>query len=366
MLDEKAEKKKEQNNIRQTRFYLRKKEEINAKRREKYKECVAKCYAEANEGYDDVFVPDKPLFTYNNKKIIDLSKHQTLSYDEIVKYLEDLKLTPSTLKKYKQDIKWFMEILGCDNVIKCFKNHKDVIKAISKSQKKDGELYSNNTRKGIYQMILFLIDRFNLDIKKDQYLKEFNAAKLQSIFDTEKQMLEQPVMRMSEFIVKVKDYFGIDSKMYAIIKLYNEVPVRDDFQLKIVEKVSETQDENINYIIMKGKTAKVIINRFKTHELYGAIKVTLTQDTTAHMKEYAKRNNLEVGDYLFGNKELSGYVTLNNNKIGVEKGFTTYRKMKISEELSKVKSIKERQALAEIMGHSPMTQLKYVRKLMNE
>ena len=40
--------------------------------------------------------------------------------------------------------------------------------------------------------------------------------------------------------------------------------------------------------------------------------------------------------------------------------------MKISEELGKVKSIPERQKLASVMGHSPMTQLKYVRNLINE
>jgi hypothetical protein len=84
------------------------------------------------------------------------------------------------------------------------------------------------------------------------------------------------------------------------------------------------------------------------------------------MRDHAKNNNIGIGNYLFGNEKLSSYVTHNNNKLGVEKGFSTYRHMKISEELDKVKSIPERQQLASVMGHSPMTQLKYVRNLIKE
>jgi len=363
----KSEKKKEANRIRQARFYEKKKEEVNAKRREKYKQCVEKCLAEANEGLEKDVIPEKPVFTYKDMKIKDLSKNKTLSYDEIVKYLDELELNPNTATKYKQDIKRFVQITDCDDVIKCLKRSDVIISDIENGQMKNGNLYSNNTKKGLYQTILFIIDRFTLNINKKPYKEKFEESKMQSMEDNDKKVNEKPVMKLSSFIEKVKNHFGVDSKMYAIVKLYDDVPMRDDFQLKIVDKVADTKNKNFNYILLyTGKPSKVIINNYKTKALYGPISVNLSKDTSKLMREYAKKNNIGLGDYLLGSEKLSSYVTPNNNKLGVEKGFSTYRHMKISEELDKVKSIPERHALSQLMGHSPITQLKYVRKLLNE
>lgn len=359
----KTERKKELARLRQARFYEKRKEEVNAKRRQKYKEAVSKKFIE-NEFIEKINIPDKPVFTKGDIKIKDLSKNKTLSYNEIVKYLDELQLNPNTANKYKQDIKRFVQITECDDVIKCLKKSDLIISDIENGKMKNGNPYSNNTMKGLYQTILFIIDRFNLSINKAPYKERFEGAKLQSYEDNEKKVFEKPVMKFSNFINKVKEHFGEDSKMYAIVKLYDEVPMRDDFQLKVVDKVKDTSDANFNYIILySGKPAKVIINNYKTKEMYGSIKVNLTKDTSKLMRDYAKVNNIKNGDYLFGSDKLSSYVTPNNNKLGVEKGFSTYRHMKISEELDKVKSIPERQKLAGLMGHSPMTQLKYVRNL---
>lgn len=359
----KMEKKREQTRIRQARFYALKKEEVNAKRREKYKETIDNMLL-VEQSQEPVIVPDKPVFTKGNIKIKDLSKNKTLSYDEIVKYLDELELNVNTATKYKQDIKRFVKITDCDDVIKCLKRSDLIITDIENGTTQNGNTYSNNTKKGLYQTILFIVDRFNLKINKAPYKEKFEGAKLQSYEDNEKKVYEKPVMKFSEFIPKVKETFGETSRMYAIVKLYDEVPMRDDFQLKIVDKVKDTKDKGFNYILMySGKPSKVIINNYKTKALYGPISVNLTKDTSKLMRDYAKNNNIGLGDYLFGSEKLSSYVTPNNNKIGVEKGFSTYRHMKISEELDKVKSISERQQLASIMGHSPLTQLKYVRNI---
>lgn len=366
-MEDKKQKIREQTRLRQAKFYEKKKEEINQKRREKYRACVEKCLKEVNEGYEEPFVPEKPVFTKGDIKIKDLSKNKTLSYDEIVKYLDELNLNPNTAIKYKQDIKRFIKITGCEDVIKCIKRSDVIISDIENGKMKNGNLYSNNTKKGLYQTVLFIIDRFNLQINKQPYKLKFEEAKIQSIEDNDKKVYEKPVMKFSTFIDKVKQEFGEKSKMYAIVKLYDEVPMRDNFQLKIVDKVKDAKDNTFNYILMySGKPAKVIINNYKTKDMYGTISVNLTKDTTNLLREYTKNNNISIGDFLFGNEKLSSYVTPNNNKLGVEKGFSTYRHMKISEELSKVKSIPERQMLASSMGHSPLTQLKYVRNLINE
>jgi hypothetical protein len=370
VLDEhlgKEEKKKIQNRLRQAKHYALKKEEINAKRRERYRACVEKCLKEANKGYNEPLVPEKPVFTKGDLKIKDLSKNKTLSYDEIVKYLDELGLNVNTAIKYKQDIKRFVKITDCDDIIKCLKRSNIIISDIENGKMNNGNPYSNNTKKGLYQTILFIVDRFNLKINKQPYKLKFEETKLQSMEDNDRSVYDKPVMKFSQFIDRVKQEFGENSKMYAIVKLYDDVPMRDDFQLKIVDKITDTKDKQFNYIVMyAGKPSKVIMNNYKTKNLYGTIQVNVSKATSKLLRNYVKNNNLNMGDYLFGSDKLSSYITSFNNKLGVEKGFSTYRHMKISEELSKVKSIPERQQLASVMGHSPVTQLKYVRNLINE
>jgi hypothetical protein len=362
---DKAQKKKEQTRLRVAKHREANKDAINAKRREKYRQ-LKECLEKHDITLDEV-LPERPVFTIGNIKIKDLSKSESLSYEEIVKYLDELELNPNTANKYKQDIKRFINITKCDDVISCLRRHDIITTDIEYGKMKNGNPYSNNTKKGLYQSILFIIDRFNLKINKAPYKLKFEEAKLQSIEDNDKKVFQKPVMKFSTFINKVKEQFGDTSKMYAIVRLYDEVPMRDDFQLKIVDKLSDAKDKAFNYILLySGKPAKVIINNYKTKEMYGPISINLSKDTSKLMRDYAKKNNISIGDYLFGSEKLSSYVTPNNNKLGVEKGFSTYRHMKISEELDKVKSIPERQQLAAVMGHSPMTQLKYVRNLINE
>jgi hypothetical protein len=364
-LEAKNIKKLEQARLRQAKHYALQKEKVNAKRREKYKECVAKCFAEVDTDVNNPFIPDKPLFTVDNKKIVDLSKHKTLSYDEIVKYLDDLELKPLTLEKYKQDLKRFSLITDCkDNMILCFKRH---VKIITDIQKYDKKAYSNNTIKGLYQMILFIIDRFNLKINKKPYLKVFEIAKLQSIEDNDKKADTVPIMKFSEYLKKIKTEFGEKSKMFVLTKLYDELTLRDDFQLFIVDKIGDTKDDTRNYIVLyPSKPFKIIINNYKTQTQYGVIKENLSKELTKLIKTFIKENNIQIGDYLFGKENLSSFVSKNNKLVGLTGSISEFRHMKISEELAKVPSLEERKDLADKMRHSPITQLKYIRKIFTD
>lgn len=354
---------KEKNRIKQAKHYAVNKEAINAKRREKYKACVEKCLA---EDIDKPIIAEKPVFTSGNIKMKDLSKNKTLSYDEIVKNLDELSLNPTTASKYKQDIKRFVKITECNDIIKCLKKSNIIIDDIENGKMANGNSYSNNTKKSLYQSILFIIDRFNLKIKKEPYKLKFEETKIQSMEDNENQYYDKPVMKFSNFLEKVKNEFGEQSKIYTLVKLYDEVPMRDDLQLKIIDKVKDATGD-LNYIVMyPNKQLKVIINKYKTEKMYGVVNVTISKSTTKLIKDFIKNNNIQLNDYLFGSGKLSSYLTTHNNKLGIEKGFNTLRHMKISEELDKVKSIPERQMLASSMGHSPLTQLKYVRSLIKE
>jgi hypothetical protein len=61
-------------------------------------------------------------------------------------------------------------------------------------------------------------------------------------------------------------------------------------------------------------------------------------------------------------KRVSKYHT---SKAGINGGINLYRHMTITEELSKIKDVSERQALADKMRHSVFTQSKYMRQFEN-
>ena len=174
-------------------------------------------------------------------------------------------------------------------------------------------------------------------------------------------------MKFSTYLNKVKEAFGEKSKMYVLAKLYDELTLRDDYQLEIVSKISETKDDTKNYIVMyPSKPLKIIINTYKTQDRYGVIKENLSKDLNKLVRDYVRENNLKKGDYLFGKDKLSSFITANNKRIGLSGGVSEYRHMKISEELDKVPSLDARKDLSERMRHSPLTQLKYVRKVFKE
>ena len=112
-----------------------------------------------------------------------------------------------------------------------------------------------------------------------------------------------------------------------------------------------------------GVALVLIINTYKTQTAYGQIKIKLSKALSNLIKKYIIENKLNINDYLFGDQKLSDYVRYNNSKINVEGGISNFRKMKISEELSKNISDEEKIILAEKMKHSPLVQLNYIRNL---
>jgi hypothetical protein len=50
-----------------------------------------------------------------------------------------------------------------------------------------------------------------------------------------------------------------------------------------------------------------------------------------------------------------------NKKIGIKGGINEYRKMSVTDLINSKPTTQQRQKLAEIMKHAPLTQLKYLR-----
>lgn len=361
---------KEKNRIRQQRYYEKNKAKVNENRRNIYKAGRDNLKGIVQE---PIYVepepepePEKEIDTEVNKiKKIDFSKNKMITFDEANANLENVIEKKSTLVKYKSDFKRLILITGCGNIIQCFKNHKKLIKEIENAKQPNGNDYALNTKKSLIQTILFIITHFNLKIPPTAvkaYKNIFEIYKVKSIDATDEKYNEKSVLKFSEYLEKVKGYFGDNSKMYLLAALYNEVTIRDDMVLKIVTLQKNIKD-NTNNILVSRTAITLFINSYKTAEKYGQIKVKLSHILSNQIRNYITTNNLKEGDYLFGDKKLSSFITNNNLKIGVIGGVSLMRQMKISEELDKNKSAEKRIELAEKMKHSPIVQLRYLRKL---
>jgi len=345
-----------QNSARQKNFYESHKETINAKRRALY---AKKHNLPIKEPCNcpEAEVENEPEPEPIEKK---LKSKSILTYDKAVEELKALDLKESTFKKYCDDLKRLVKMAECQNIVTCLKSHKRIIQSVNTSEKNNGEPYSINTKKGIYQSILFIIDNLHLTIKKKPYTDQFELFKMESVEHNAKMVEEKPVYPFSVYLEKVATKFGKESKMYLLGLIYDELTVRDNFILKIVKSKAEMSDDKINYLLINKTNMKIIINSYKTDAKYGTITHSCSKSLYTQLKKYIADNN--ISDYLFGEKPLSAYVSTNNLKINVVGGINVYRHMKITDELAGMKiSVEKRKELADKMNHSPDVQLNYLR-----
>jgi hypothetical protein len=256
----------------------------------------------------------------------------------------------------------------CENFIKCLKDYKKIIDIINNSTKQNGDAYSVNTKKALYQMIIYLIDKLHLPIStkiKQQYIQQFEVYKINSNDETIQKQETTQIPSFSDYLQKIKNEYGLESKIYVLSKLYEEVTLRDDFILKIKKTIqkAEEDDDNSNYIVIpKKENLTLIVNRYKTFEKYKQIKVKLSLPLSKIILMFFEREKIPYDGYLFGDKLLSSFVSNMNRKVGITGGISLYRQMSVSDLLKTKPTAQARQKLAETMKHSPIVQLRYLRK----
>jgi hypothetical protein len=149
--------------------------------------------------------------------------------------------------------------------------------------------------------------------------------------------------------------------------MYNEVTVRDDFQLLIVSSEREITSDTQNYLVVPRivkNNATFVIQSYKTSQKYGIIKQKVSTVLSKMLRDWINTNNLTNGNLLFQNKTLSDVVSVMNKAVGASSGINYLRHAKISEILSRqVMSDEDRVMFSRRMAHSPMTSLSYVRSI---
>jgi hypothetical protein len=361
--DQELARLRDMNRARAKRHYDAKKDEINAKRREKY---LASLISQ-----QEINVAKKETHTSGRPGLVPEGRTNPIfSYDYICDELEEREMNKRSKSKYLDDLKRFVILTDCqDNVITCINDYEKTIPIIHNATKLDGTSYALNTKKSLFQMVLYIIDNLKLPIEeviKGYYVNQFEIMKLNCI---DENIVDQDtiIISFTDYLQKIKERFGENSKEYIISLLYNEATLRDDFTLKIVSSIKDTKIDNENFIIVspKEENLTLIINHYKTREQYGVIKIRLSIGLSRMIRKYIQVENLSMNDYLFGNKQLSSFVQKMNKEIDLNGGINLYRKMKISEMYKKYDgnpSAEERINLSNLMVHSPILQTRYLRK----
>jgi hypothetical protein len=329
---------KELGKARAKKHYDANKEAINQKRREAYLK------KKANEP-----VPE-PAPEPSQKAKYDID------FNDILKGLKELNINRKTEEKYVSDILRLMRIVN-SRYLDLY-HSKDLIELINTSKRPNGQDFSENTKKSIYQAILFVIDNLKLNVKKKPYEDQFTIKKMISIDQNEEKIANEEVPTFKEYLAKCKAMFGVDSKEYLLAKFYEELTMRDDFGLILA---NEIYDNDNNYLLITPRLT-VVINSYKTNKKYGQVRHKLSKTLEKLTKAYILTYNISLGDYLFGEPKLSATVSKMNQALGYSSGINLFRHMKVTEVLSKELNPETRLKLATVMKHSNVIQKAYLRK----
>ncbi len=364
--EEQLEKIRSQSRARSKRYYEANQAKISIRRQA---ERVEKTECIKNKGICD----DKECLKCDEVKEVKQKEDNSklvLTRDVSTSKLTDKIESVSSKKFYTDTLKTLETILDCSDFNKCLKNSKSVIYKIeSATQKKDPtKLYSVNTKKGLYQALLKLVDTLGIKISqnaKNAYIAKFEEMAVQSHIDTKTKVANDEVLDFSKYLEQVKTKFGPVSKEFIIASLYDLNGWRDDLILKVVPRASKDLTEN--YIIVpsdKKKNLSIELNVYKTAGKYGQDVITIPQTLSKVIRQYMDDKTIVYDDYLFGSKGLSGFIKKFNDKMGLDISINKLRQMLVSKVTSNVDiTPAQRVALAKSMKHKALTSDKYVRKV---
>jgi len=309
---------------------------------------------------------DVKKFNQQMSNVIDETPKFNLA--QSIAKLQQLGMKDQNLKTYINSIKQLMRITGCEDLVDCLKDSDKIINLIENGKKKNGSgVYATNSKIGLYQVIVYIIDAFKLDINKEPYNKQRLLHKIEDETRVESNK-EKLVPTWEELLSKTKAKYGPDSKEYVMMRLYQRVPSRDDFKLLITDKL-DGYDTKINYLVLRyEKPSKVILHQFKTADKYGKSSFVLSAELSQLVNDYRFKNKIYLNDYLFGTMPQTGFISKTLKDLGYgdqsvynQTGISFLRKMSVSN--TPTETPEQRLELANTMMHSTNTQKGYKSKV---
>lgn len=278
-------------------------------------------------------------------------------------------------KKDMSNARQLFHIFNISDIFTAFKNSDEVLHTLDNTPQvsNPNKKYSTNSKYGFIQSILKLITEFKIPVSdktKQKLADAYESIKLQSIDESNAKPKEE-VPTFDEYLKDVSAKYGADSKEYIIASLYSVSGFRDNLQLKLITDVKQADDKTVNYMLVPVRKkyqrtlddASIILNVYKTSDKYHSDTINLNKAMSDNIKNYITTNNIQPGEYIFGDKSLSAFIIGFNKAMGKNISINTYRQMLVSEKYAEEMTSDDRVALAKTMKHSPGTSLKYVRPL---
>jgi hypothetical protein len=311
-----------------------------------------------------------------------------LSYsDNLFKELKDQspEATDSTIKTYISNLMLVSKFFDEDLSPELFQEF-DVIKEYLTSQE-----YSMNTIKNKVSAIISYLKMKKEDNKLIQQYKDYfdmldgklsRQSRKMEKNDKEKDnwMTKDDLVKQLEYLKsqlpkKITTYGDLIKYMkYIILLIHISYPFRNDLSKALIVNKSDNINNDDNYIVIdkKGKSAKFIIQAYKTKRTYKRKELNIIPEIAKEiinyekiLNEYKKTNNINNDLFLIDKK--GGNLTTNDFTLFFKSIFenlnkditaTMIRKIIVSS-LYDVKAIK---ALSDVMMHSPQTALQYYAK----
>jgi hypothetical protein len=222
---------REVNKIHAKKYYDKNRETILAKKKEYWKRLKASEIQPnpIQNNQDNIqldYEEEQPIIHHEEEPIIHVEPIQPtssneLSFDVIKQKLNNLEIPASTKKKYIDDCKTLMRLTDCNNLKDCLKDHKKIIKLIEngKQIRDPSKDYSLNTKKGLFQTIVYLIDNLNIGLSVatiKNYKDIFEQYKIRSNDLSDERIINSnnAVIGYKNYIAKIKNKFGVDSKNF--------------------------------------------------------------------------------------------------------------------------------------------------------
>lgn len=109
----------------------------------------------------------------------------------------------------------------------------------------------------------------------------------------------------------------ITLRMYCIILIYSEVPLRDDLQVTWQQSVEDSTGKS-NYLSSSGDIVVLHIVKGKTiPRVYNARSYNLSPFTSMNILQYVKTLDIDTGSYVFGRNKLSNDIVDILTRMGI-------------------------------------------------
>lgn len=286
----------------------------------------------------------------------------------------------SSIKSYANGVKrLFKDLAPCVDLWARFSKPKLVIKKLQERVDAGEAALSSTTTLITIIMVLFdHLPNFNL---ADEHKNEFRQAADYYAALTKANNLRLKasalynVMPWPDYLQRIDEKYPEGSIQRLVAKMYHEVPVRDDFkELRIVEKKTEMNDINMNYLVLSRTEAVIVLNAYKTEKKFRGLKLPpykLSPGLSSMLRDYIKEHKLPYGQFLFPKFQTSGLSSMvgkMNKACGIQKlAVNALRSMTIATEgynnrdLPEAERSKLRIKLATRMLHNSITAEAYNR-----